>query len=413
MNKLALDKYYVGIVTYRMVGLHGLKDYMFSGDEVEDIIEEFRSNGEVVIIQTCNRVEVYTFNIDPLEVFRLKKGIGGNIGNIRILRGFQAIEHLVKVVTGLDSLALGEEQVLGQVRSQYNYFRDVGLAGRELEKIFSIAFRIGRRIRARFRFTPYDYARATIDIINRGQYRSILIIGTGEMARDILREMEKYRDRWSIHVAGRNGKSGRLKVLYPFIKPLELGDALGMLGSFDVVVTCVSSSKHIISGELIDRLKPGSLVIDLGVPSNVAPSSRGDIDIYDIDRVSREIREYYSNKGSEIDEVMAQVESELELLRRSIEASNVEDLIRRMYIYADRVRLRELEEAIHELEKMGLDKVVEDRVKRILESFSWSLIKKLYHRQVSRFRRMASEEGIDGELLSIISEIIGVDDGEA
>jgi|Deesub1362A_J573_1020465.scaffolds.fasta_scaffold00003_17 glutamyl-tRNA reductase len=410
MNTLHVDQYYAAIVTYKMVGLEGLQKYFFK--DIEGLYNKASILGyKMVVIQTCNRVEVYSYGFNPIKVLS-KIGINRLFcKEARILRGADVLRHLICVVSGLDSLAVGENQVMGQVRKTYTYCKENGLLPEELECLFNEAFKTGRRVRSKIMFKVIDYARATIDIIKEEAARgNILLIGTGDMARDILSILTREIKYSRLYVAGRRGKSKRLTDKYGG-EPVEVSELEKTLPLVNVIITCVSTKKPILTSEYSDLIQGGALVIDLGMPPNVS-IDKDSVRIYSILDISEYIKKRYSNVKEHLDYLYAYIDEQVQEFRRRREDTVIEEIIRRIYNKAERIRKEEFEEATRELRKILGETKTLDEVLRVLNIFSWSLIKKLYHHHVDVFRRLRDQGQLDKATIELISRLYLLGDDE-
>lgn len=411
MNALHLDDYYAAIVTYKMVGLDELQDYFFK--DIESVYEEAGKLGyKMVILQTCNRVEVYSYGFNPVKM--LSK-IGVNKAfclKARVLRGIDVLRHLICVVSGLDSLAVGENQVMGQVRKVYTYCKDNGYLSEQLEILFNEAFKTGRKVRARITFKVVDYAKATTDIINEeGVKGNILVIGTGDMARDVLSILNSEVKYIDLYIAGRHGKSTKLVSKYGG-NPIDISEIDNVLPISNVIITCVSTKKPIITSEHRPLIREGTLIIDLGMPPNVSIKDDKGIKIYNILDISSYIKERYKESGSNIEYLYSYIDEEISEFRKRVGDDIIETIIRRIYGKAEKIRREEFEEAVKELRKILGDETLLKDVLKILDIYSWSLIKKLYHHHIEVFRRLRDQGKLDDTTLNIITKLYLVGDDD-
>ena len=395
-----LDKYYAASVTYRDVGVSNLKRYFF-GDADSVMADLYQRGLQCVILQTCNRVEIYSYGGDPIDIF----GRAGVYDEFRsaahVYRGIDVFRHLIYVVSGLDSLAVGEPQIMGQVRRAYNHARDLGFVGGELEYLFSEAFKVGRRVRARIMFRVFDYAYATVEIV--GRYidgKRLLIIGTGDMAKDLLGILvNRFRGRCKLYVAGRS-RLDWISSRYG-VETLHISRLPDYIGLFDVVVSCVSSDKPIIDKSYRDRIKDGAVIVDLGVPPNVSLDGDG-FTVYKFEDISRMISQYYGSLSDKISLLYGYVEEELARLRDRFRLRWVNEVIRQIYIRAEEIRREELDEAYREIGRIISDEEVRRALYKLLDTFSWSLIKKIYHGHIEVFRRLGKNAKVNREVLMLL-----------
>ena len=141
-------------ITYRNAPIHLLEKFTFKN--IEGAYEAFLKKAgfeECVILQTCNRVEVYTAAKDPdesrlLEVWASSVGLQEkDFENVEVSRGMDAVTHLMKLTSGLDSLVVGEDQILGQVRRALEFSRSSRYSSTNLLLVFDRALKVGSRVR--------------------------------------------------------------------------------------------------------------------------------------------------------------------------------------------------------------------------------------------------------------------------
>src|SRR5574340_1747487 len=142
-------------ITFRKSPIHMLERFTFR--DVDSAYESFMKHSglqECVILQTCNRVELFGCG-NGTDIEKIKKTWASVAGleenafkeNLEVSQGTEAYEHLLKLTSGLDSLVVGEEQILGQVKDSISTARDMKVSGSNLNTLFDKAIRIGTRVR--------------------------------------------------------------------------------------------------------------------------------------------------------------------------------------------------------------------------------------------------------------------------
>lgn len=239
---------------------------------------------ELVALSTCHRTEMYaTGDGSEADVVHAVAAVMPGLlptdqNDMRFLQGTEAIEHLFRVAAGLDSLVVGETQVLGQVRRSLALAQKAGAAGPVLSNIFGRAIRLGRRVRAE---TPLGKIAGSIGSIAADyaadrfgdlKHRRAVVVGSGEAARDAARALWKREAR--LTVAGRSSESTKELAAQLGARPIPLRNLEDLLVDVDVAVFAVGG------GELLDvsNLKPPRkdgelLVLDLSVPPAVGSNA--------------------------------------------------------------------------------------------------------------------------------------------
>lgn len=253
---------------------------------------------EAVVLSTCNRVEVYT------AVSAFHGGLGDVCGTLAQRAGSPAsafgkhlyvhydeaaVDHAYRVAAGLDSLVVGESQILGQLRDAYHAATAVDAAGRMLHELMQQALRVGKRVHAETEIdrTERNVVSAGLDVAAerlggplRG--RPALVIGAGSMGGLTLAALAR-AGASPLSVANRGaGRASGLAGTYQ-ATPVRFDDLAGALSAVDVVVTATASPEPVLSAEAIAgaladrRPEAGPLVIlDLAVPRDVEPAA-GDL----------------------------------------------------------------------------------------------------------------------------------------
>ena len=278
---------------------------------------------EAVIVSTCNRTEVYLWTgpeadggalLDAFfdDWFGISRGALDPA--VQSLAGQDAVRHLFRVASGLESLVLGEPQILGQLRDALGHARTAGTAGPHLTRLVTEALRIGKRARSETGIARNrtSIAHAAIAVATRHPIglagRRVAVLGAGKMAK------------LSLALLGRQGVSG-ITVLNRTLEHAEtlaatagamarpLSDLAAVLAETDVVVATAATDTALVGpadiGERSARRLPSLLLLDLGVPRNIDPAVRDmtDVDVVDVadlDDVARALRVEY---GAEITEV--------------------------------------------------------------------------------------------------------------
>lgn len=290
--------------------------------------------GEATIVSTCNRVEIYAGTTDRVAAFdALRKHLVGRLpadgGVLRDLEthlyrraGRAAIHHLFRVASSLDSLVVGEPQILGQVKDAYDLAARAGSAGVLLGDCFPRAFRVARRIRRDTEIArqtvsvssvAVDLARQVFDGFDG---RRVLLIGAGKMA----------------DLAGRALKAQGATVAVTnrtFARADEFGQRLGFaverfeeldqaLGRADIVITSTGARQPILSRVFLERIQKqrrsrSLVIVDIAVPRDVEASASQVPGVYlwDIDDLQKEAASGMAGRRQEAEKAEIIVEEEL------------------------------------------------------------------------------------------------------
>jgi glutamyl-tRNA reductase len=252
--------------------------------------------GELTILCTCHRTEVY-FTADGMEgdavhvVAGLLPGLQPTDHNdLRFMEGSEAIEHLFRVASGLDSLVIGEPQVMGQVRRAYTAARREGAAGPVLSNIFGRALRIGRRVRAETGIGRLGYSIGSIaadHLANRlGDLHGTVaaVVGAGEAAADAAMSLRKAGA--DVHVTSRSAASTAKLARLIDATPHPLDELASMLGLADFAVVAVGGGTLVREGVIpLRSAERPYLLYDLSMPRAVDAGGRTDVEVLHLEEL--------------------------------------------------------------------------------------------------------------------------------
>lgn len=296
-------------------------------------IADLAGIGEVVVLSTCNRSEIYTACETPesareaLTVFmsgfhdvpepELAPHLYGRTGA-------DAARHLFRVVAGLDSLVVGEPQILGQVKDAFATAAEWGFTGALLNRLFHSSFAAGKRVRAETGLgegaVSVSYAAISLarKIFGTLEGRRTLVVGAGEMAELTATHLQAQRvgrigvaNRTAAHAASLAAKVGGVAVPWETVT--------GELTGTDIVVTATGSSRWMLTrAHVADAMRPRRdrplFIIDIGVPRDVEPSA-SDVEqvfLYNIDDLQAIVRDNLARRQSQVDRAEHMVREEVD-----------------------------------------------------------------------------------------------------
>jgi glutamyl-tRNA reductase len=370
----------------------------FSSDQALRAADELRRRGileEAVILSTCNRSELYGVPGEAgsqvaeamEEYFTSFHGLSRKELNGRLYRwmGTDAVRHLFRVAAGLDSMLLGEAEILGQLRAAYSHALDHGATGPVLNRAFQGALEVGKRIRAETEVgaRPMSVALAGVKLAERVfgnlKGRSALIVGAGAVAEQVV---EHLRSRGIGNLRVVNRSYDHAKTLAQSIggEAVPWESLEDVLGTPDILVTSVSGAGPVLTREMLDRAiaarsgKP-IFVVDLGVPRNVATSAAGlyNLYLYNIDDLGEVVEQNKKARESEIPRAEALIAEHLakfESWRAALEAGSiVDDLRDRFHKHREKLILEKLAEMreVSPEERARIAHITEELIDRLLE----------------------------------------------
>ena len=350
---------------------------------------------EAVVVSTCNRSELYGVAEESGEAlpnalvsyfseFHKLSPVDLN-GRIYRRAGREAAKHLFRVASGLDSMMLGEAEILGQIREAYSRALDNGSTGPVLNRLFQGALEVGKRVRAETEIgtRPVSVAAAGVKLAERifGDLKghSALIVGAGAVAEQV---MESLRAR---------GIGGVEVVNRSFARAEELALRMGgtasewvafetALNSPDIMVMSVSGSSHVLTRSMLERAMLARAgrsicIIDLSVPRSVDPEVEGIYNVYlfNVDHLGEIVEQNKKAREAEVPRAEAIVDEHVNKFlawQSSIEGAGLIEALRQR-LEAERqsliaARIGEGNQAPNS-ERQRLEKLTQELIDRIVD----------------------------------------------
>ncbi len=373
---------------------------------------------ELAVLGTCNRVELYAViqpHVAAPKLFLLNLLAQANqvdpaefMEYVYFMTGDTAVNHLLRVAAGLESLVLGEPQILGQVTDAYMTAVNQHTIGPVINALFKTAIRAGKRARAETTIGSNPASVSSVAIALAQQtlgpldHRQILVIGAGQMGRLALKAL---RQRGLSHIAVANRTVARAQAL----TAAWGGPAYGLdelptaIANADVVITAVSSSQPLIgSSTIAPRARP-LVMVDIAVPRNVdtAVATLPHVRLYDVDDLQATLDESLAARQAEIPYVEQIIIEETGLFATQLSELAVKPLIRDMRRKAEQIRETELERTMRHLG--DLDAQTAAHIKHL----SQSIVNKLLHEPTLLLKQKASNNQADA-YATAVRELFGL-----
>jgi glutamyl-tRNA reductase len=362
---------------------------------------------ECAIISTCNRLEIYAVGDDPERMDARLRALVNALDPLPddllyTRTNSEAVRHLMRVAAGLDSLILGEPQILGQVADALRFSQSASAAGPTLSGLFSRAIHAGKRAR-----TETDIARYTVSVAHAAALlavnataeiheRRVLIVGAGEMAEMATRALQSHgathlqiMSRTYTHAADTAGRLGAEALEWS-----QLGHALAQA---DIVISATRAPHTVILSEDVtpalttDRTAP-LVCVDIAVPRDIdsAVAHLPGVQLYDIDDLNLVIDQHRAQRqaaAARVEEiVIEEVDTFIEWLSGRQVAPVIVDLRRK----AEAIAAAEVEQALRRLGDL------DHREQAIVEQMAQRIVNKILHQPTLSLRSHAgTPEGSD------------------
>jgi glutamyl-tRNA reductase len=274
----------------------------YAGACSEDAFRTAAGCSEALMLATCNRVEVYAAAGQPIateEVLRALQKCGAgeieNTGAFYRYEGEACIAHLFRVVAGLDSMVVGETEILGQVKKAYASARESGNAGPLLHRVFQRAFRVAKQVRSTTDITRGAVSVGSVAVELAGKIfgdlreRSVLILGAGETSERTARALNS-RGVTDIRVSNRSFERAENLAALVRGRAVSFEQWAAQCREIDILISSTSADEPLLTRELLAPMLRGRadrplFIIDIAVPRDVAPevNEMDGVYLYDID----------------------------------------------------------------------------------------------------------------------------------
>jgi len=378
---------------------------------------------ERLILSTCNRVEVYSAaedfdqGLDAIHRFFLEsRDIGEDelYAHLYVHREDEATRHLFTVASSLDSMVVGEPQILGQVKEAYRVAEASGHAGKALTNLFSRAFRVAKKIREQTPIgeSPVSVSSVAVDLAKRifGSLagKNVLLLGAGEMGEAAARHL-KASGADTLHVANRTLARAQELAAKLGGSALSFDNLEGALIDADVVIASTASQgfildKPTVAAALERRRDAPVFLIDIAVPRNVAPDVNDleDAYLYDVDDLQSVAADNLRGREAIAHDARVILESEVETYLARQKAEELRHTFAAIRFFAESMRRAEVEKTVQRLPELG------ESSRDALDAMTKALVNKLLHHPFTVLRQMA-EEDVEGISVESVQKLFGVE----
>ncbi len=381
-------------------------------DAIPELLQHLKEAGaaEAVVLTTCNRTEIYAGGASLEEVvhavngtLQKKFGIAGDwLHNYSYVLSFKdAYRHLFLVASGLDSMVVGEPQILGQVKDAYRQASLSGAAGQLFEKVFNRAFQAAKRVRTETKigYNPVSISSMAVELARKifGEFdqKKILVIGAGEMCEIALKHFKKEGVE-EVYITNRTFQKAHLLAEEITGTPFPFEQIPELLLKADMVLSSTGAEKPIISKDLVvtvmkKRKHRPLFFIDIAVPRDVEPDINNieNVYLYDIDDLKSLSQAHLADRLQESERARAIVEEEVEKFEAWFAQLELSPVITQVLDKLELVRAGELKKAMQRLK--GAD---EETLKQ-MELLSKAIVNKIAHPHIMMIKKNGSPLVLD------------------
>ena len=402
-------------VTFRKSPIHVLEKFAFK--DMPGAYLTFKKNSSVsecVIIQTCNRIELFAtsdnHNVDEIKnTWASLTGLEDNAfsDTLEVCENKDAYEHLLKLTSGLESLVVGEEQILGQIKESISTARKVHASGKRLNKLFERSIKIGTRIRnstgigrggISLGSMAVKLAEENVDDIKS---KHVLLIGTGEAATMVAKSLKKRDYAFNVTSRTLERSIGFSQTLGG--KPIKFEDVLSGFNNYEVIFVATTAPYFLVSFDRMNdgmkNKKSGTMILDLSNPRTVDEkvATIPGIKLMNIDQIAEMIDKNMKNRREKVSTVENIISEEVPIIEATMKRLDAEPFVKDVFTNADSLRIKELQKALQMLGETD-----EKRIK-IIDELTKAVVECIVSAPMNNLRK-ASEQG-NPELLEIASKL--------
>ncbi len=382
---------------------------------------------ELAILSTCNRVELYAVAPDEApsldtEFIALRDFLAETRGvpslefepHVYHYAGLPAVEHLCRVAAGLDSLILGEPQILGQVIKAYESGLAASALGSVLTAVFRTAIHVGKgpRTENRISHNPASLSSVAVRLAEQimGDLTSqrVLVIGAGEMGTLAVAAL-RARGVQRLTLVNRTYQTAQVLAQRWGIKVQPYEHLAQALRAADLVISATATPQAIIKSEMIRPALAGRdyplVLIDIALPRNIEPqvANLPGIQLIDLEQLQARLEGALADRRNEIPKVEAILVEELASFDAWLRGADMLPLIAELRTKAERIRQHELARTLHYLP--DLDPAARQHIERL----SQSLVNKLLHEPTRHIRAEAAGEQA-AHYAQTVRQLFGLDE---
>jgi glutamyl-tRNA reductase len=386
-------------------------------------IRSMENVDECVLLQTCNRIELYIVSEEGEKVAEVaKEFLAKNAGAMKeeaseaieySLNG-DSLRHILRLTSGLESMVIGEDQVLNQVWDAYLDARSAKTSGVVLKHLFMRAMSVGRRVRKETGINrgAVSVGSAAVELaeslLGKLDQKKILVLGAGEMGTLVAKALAR-RCLKPIFIANRTYAQA-VKLAEDLSGRAVRFDKLEeTLVDADVVICSTAAPHYLLTKNLVSKFmkhrqnKNDLVIIDISNPRNVEEATQEveKVKVYDLDDLQSIAEKNKQKRQKSVEKASKIIDEELVLLSRDIKIQSVRDIASFLFSRAEEIRQKEVTKALAMLRSF------DEKEKKIIEDMTFILLKQTYAPIVENLRS-AAKDG-DKKLIEVAIKLFGME----
>ena len=411
-------------INHRTANVEAREKIFYSSEEVRGISEKIKSAArESFIVSTCNRTELYIIPSSAPQTHDnlyhlVREGKRLDDGELQIeyetFEGFEAVRHLFSVATGIDSLMLGDIQILGQMKDAYNTGVELGMVGTIMHHACQIALKAGKRAKSETKISEgavsVSYAAVELaeKIFGNLKGRTAMLIGAGETAELAAKDL-KPKGIGKLYIANRT-----LERAQNLVEHIGFGEAMPLdaltqkLSQVDIVISSVGGTNYVLTRDMVAAAMKGRessplLIIDIGVPRNVEPAVKkiSNVFLNDIDSLNLIVEKNLDMRRAEIPAVRRVVDEEVNDFIKWYNSLEVGPTIKMLRDKIEQIRTDEVKRYKNKMNGTDVE---------IVEEVTRSLVNKILHEPLTNLKN--AENGISlVDRVKLLKSLFGLSEG--
>ncbi|OOC58317.1 glutamyl-tRNA reductase [Paenibacillus ihbetae] len=393
-------------LNYRTAPVEVRERFTFSEAELPEALRELKSTKSVlegVIVATCNRTEIYVV-VDRLHMCGyfirsfMEQWFGINreefTQHLYIYEDEQAISHLFKVTCGLDSMVIGETQILGQVRNAFLTSQQHHATGTWFNMLFKQAVTLGKRAHSETSIgeSAVSVSYAAVELGKRifGTFndKKVMILGAGKMSELTVKHLYA---NGAAEVIVANRTLGRAQELASKFKgkPCTMEESMGLLYDVDIIISSTGSNEYVLNADRVresmkKRQSRPLFMIDIAVPRDIDPAvgELSNVFLYDIDDLEGIVETNMEMRRVEAAKIEVMIQAEMDAFHTWLKTLGVRPAIRALQEKSNTIHEETLESLFNKLPEL------DERQRKVIRRLTKSIVNQMMHDPINRIKEM-------------------------
>ncbi|WP_106768523.1 glutamyl-tRNA reductase [Paenibacillus faecalis] len=413
-------------LNYRTAPVEVRERFTFAEKDLPEALKQLKSTKSVlegVIVATCNRTEIYVV-VDRLHMcgyfirsfmeqwFDIKREEFTQ--HLYIYEDEQAIEHLFRVTCSLDSMVIGETQILGQVRSAFLKSQEEKATGTWFNMLFKQAVTLGKRVHSETSIgeSAVSVSYAAVELGKRifGTFKDkkVLILGAGKMSELTVKHLYS---NGAAEVIVANRTRARAEELARKFRgtPCDISEAMERLHEADIVISSTGADDYVLNPAQVKesmKKRPSRplFMIDIAVPRDIDPEvgEVSNVFLYDIDDLEGIVESNMEMRRTEAAKIESMIEEEMDAFHQWLKTLGVRPVIRALQDKSNSIHEETLESLFNKLPEL------DDRQRKVIRRLTKSIVNQMMHDPINRIKEMSGGKH-GGEALDYFTQIFALE----